>query len=488
MKTRLALVALSALAGCAGKIADDATAGCIAGNRSQCVEQAELGDRFACARLHDHSVWCWGSNAESQLGYMTTDLCPMVLPNGQTQSVSCHTYPFQVPGLNSVTNLAAGRQFACAVRADGGVWCWGSNSAGQLGNAGAPSSVTPTQVAGLGGVQAIALGARHACALQDGAVLCWGADDRLQLGVQNPSQICISPDGSTPCETSPKQVMGLGHATAIAAGDAHTCAVMDDGSVACWGANDWGQLGGGAAGDPSSKPVAVKSGHVNPFASAVVAGIAHTCTLRDDGAVFCWGRADHGELGVPPPSPTPDRCPGPCSPSPLQVVTLPNQPKLPPEAPTADGGAPPDMAMEPPDMAMPMELPDSGEAGDFAIAPDLAPVPVMGPPTPPTALSAGGSHTCVVVSDGTLRCWGSDDEDELGDGQRGPSMPPSAVIAQPGAAHDNPLGGAKAVSAGVASTCALLADGSLRCWGSNLVGALGEGDLAMPLGPVPVAW
>jgi alpha-tubulin suppressor-like RCC1 family protein len=214
-----------AAVGCGGQISDDASPGCLAGNRSQCVMQAALGDHFACARLHDHSVWCWGSNAESQLGYGTTDVCPIPLPDGQTQSFACHTYPFQVVGLGNVALVAAGSEFACAVKADGSVWCWGSNSAGQLGNGGAPSSMQPVQVPSVTNAKALALGAHHACALSDGNVLCWGADDQLQLGVANPSTTC----NGTRCETTPHQVMGLGHVTAIAAGDALTCAVADDG-------------------------------------------------------------------------------------------------------------------------------------------------------------------------------------------------------------------------------------------------------------------
>jgi alpha-tubulin suppressor-like RCC1 family protein len=150
--------------------------------------------------------------------------------------------PATVKGLSGVpTAVAAGYGHTCALSSEGAVECWGANDQGQVGNATTsrqPVSA-PARVLPLGNdVLAIALGARHSCALtRMGAVTCWGANEWGQLG-----------DGSTAASATPVQVNGLsGPAVAITTGQNHTCAVLLSGDVQCWGWNYFGQLGDGLA-------------------------------------------------------------------------------------------------------------------------------------------------------------------------------------------------------------------------------------------------
>jgi len=179
--------------------------------------------------------------------------------------------------------IAAGAVWACALRADGTVRCWGANSAGQLGDGTITFHPTPVAVTGLSNAVAITAGVAHTCALRgDGTVGCWGGNNNGELG-----------DGTTTTRLTPVTVAGLANAVALTAGNFHTCALRADGTVRCWGDNTVGQLGDSSTTDRLA-PVAV-SGLSNVV--AVPAGGATTCAVRVDGAVLCWGSNANGQLG-----------------------------------------------------------------------------------------------------------------------------------------------------------------------------------------------
>jgi alpha-tubulin suppressor-like RCC1 family protein/lysophospholipase L1-like esterase len=245
------------------------------------VTAVAAGTVHSCA-LVAGSVHCFGGNGWRQGGPSR----PYVI-----------TSPQPVAGVpKGVSRIGAGGEHSCAIAA-GGVWCWGRNGDGQAGDSRCRASVPlmkckapPARVGGLvGDPTAIALGARHTCVLIAGGVQCWGANDRGQLG-----------DGADAARRVPAPVIGLpGVATALTAGGHHTCAIVES-ELYCWGANAWGQLGDGTTRDAHT-PVAVVGLGARP--AVIAAGAAHTCAVVAEG-VQCWGDGREGQLdGVLRPAP-----------------------------------------------------------------------------------------------------------------------------------------------------------------------------------------
>src|SRR5207249_850991 len=254
---------------------------------------------------------------------------------------------------------------------------------------------------------AVAAGGSHTCMrLPDGTVQCWGQNNFGQLG---------NGDGSLTSSSVPVPVRDLTTATSVVTGDSHTCALLADGTVQCWGVGDSGQRGDGTFNNISTVPVAVVgmggAGHLTN-AGAVAARGYHSCALLGDGTVWCWGRNQDGQLGngIPLPAPPGTQCPSSwCSSTPVRVVGI----------------------------------------------------------TSADAITAGAYHTCALLSDRTVQCWGRNDDGQLGDGTRTSSSTPVRVVG---------ITGAVAVTGGWwHHTCALLRDGTVQCWGQNDFGQLGNG-------------
>lgn len=179
--------------------------------------------------------------------------------------------------------------------------CWGRNDFGQLGSSANAGTSTPTIVptliddGALGLVHEIAAGYQHTCALRDdGRVLCWGHNKNGQLGISTNA----GTDGSNP---GPFLVgnEALGVVRHLAAGVTHSCAVREDGRVLCWGANRYGQLGSNTnvgATNPNPTPLMVDDSSL-AVARFLALGAAHSCAVRDDGRVLCWGNNGYGQLG-----------------------------------------------------------------------------------------------------------------------------------------------------------------------------------------------
>ncbi|MDB4992754.1 MAG: regulator of chromosome condensation [Myxococcaceae bacterium] len=222
------------------------------------VSEVHAGGFFACARMAaDGSVWCWGNNGEGELGPEASDGGVSIAP---------HPTPVQIPGLVGSLALAVGIEHACAVRGDKSVVCWGSNAyapgqpGGQLGHApsmdpacqsASPCNPLPTPVAGITSARSLALGNFHSCAvLDDDTVQCWGTKINGALGHDPETD-------SSQAVASPKPVTGLTNVARISAGHYHTCALTRDEQVLCWGDNGYGQLGNATPTTYSFSPLPV---------------------------------------------------------------------------------------------------------------------------------------------------------------------------------------------------------------------------------------
>jgi alpha-tubulin suppressor-like RCC1 family protein len=190
--------------------------------------------------------------------------------------MACSATPVPVAGLpGPVTAIAAGYTHTCAL-AGGGVWCWGNDSAGQLGNGKqGTTSAVPVQVMGLeAGVDAIAAGGTLTCALTGGRVLCWGSD------------------GATTGSLTPRDV-GLAAADAISVGSVFACAISA-GAMSCWGSDADGELGDGMAMTARATPAPVSG--LATEVKLVAAGWRHACAVQATSTV-CWGANDSGQIG-----------------------------------------------------------------------------------------------------------------------------------------------------------------------------------------------
>ena len=234
------------------------------------VTSITAGDGHICVVSNEGAVFCTGFNGYGQLGDNTTEY---------------RESPVQVSGLNGgVTAIAAAGYHTCAATGNG-VFCWGDNEFGQLGDGTTQNRYAPVQVESLSSdVIALVASEMDTCALTNvGKVLCWGNNEYGQLG-----------DGTQTDSLTPVMVKDLpGKVIALAPGDMHNCALIDDGGVVCWGENYWGQLGNGTA-EFSLLPVQVSG--LNSGVIALASGELHTCALTTS-AVKCWGINSDGQLG-----------------------------------------------------------------------------------------------------------------------------------------------------------------------------------------------
>ncbi len=251
-----------------------------------------MARNHTCAALASGSVRCWGQGSRGQLGH------------GNVESIGDDETPASAGDAavgGDVLHVAVGSNHSCAVDIGGVVRCWGEGSSGQLGYGNTddigddelPESADDVDVGGA--VTQIVAGELHTCALLDtGAVRCWGSGDDGRLGYRNTRSIG---DDETPASAGDIDLGGS--VTEIAAGWAHTCALLDTGAVRCWGVGLDGRLGYGNernVGDHET-PASVGNVDIGGVVVHIAAGMNHTCALLDSGSIRCWGGAAHGQLG-----------------------------------------------------------------------------------------------------------------------------------------------------------------------------------------------
>jgi alpha-tubulin suppressor-like RCC1 family protein len=254
------------------------------------------GGTTYCAITTDDALRCWGQNFAGELGLGNKGNGVGDAPGELPKS--------DLPVGFSPVQVVHGNQHTCVRSAAGKVRCWGGNSFGQLGygntvDLGDNPGELPTADVNVGGTAIdLSAGLEHNCViLNTGAVRCWGNNDLGQLGLGNKTVI-----GNGPGEMPPASVNLGGLATQLATGEAHTCALLDNGKVRCWGENNFGQLGLGntkTIGDgPGEMPPA--DTQLGALALAIYGGTNanHHCVLLAGSQLRCWGLNSAGQLGI----------------------------------------------------------------------------------------------------------------------------------------------------------------------------------------------
>jgi alpha-tubulin suppressor-like RCC1 family protein len=343
------------------------------------------GDSLSVALRSDNTVWTWGGGLG--LGAAAPQSCTISSSAASTPVVvACSRSPLQVPGLTGITAIAAGGSHVLALRSDGTVAAWGANGSGQLGDGTTTTRVGPVDVPGLAGVVAIAAGSDFSLALKgDGTVWSWGMGSHGQLGY-TPAQTCSAVDpytlaSPTQCMRSPAAIPGLAGVTAISSRGRHVLVLKSDQSVWAWGSGRYGQLGEGATGD-RFVPIAVPG--MSP-AGRVEAGFNYSFVVKADGTFWAFGLNHQGQLGLPGSATS---CPAG-----LSIACV----KAPAAVPLFDGAA---------------------------------------------NVVAGGAHTLVVRTDGTIAAFGIN-----ASGQRGSGAGPFALT-EVFTVDPHTIGGAGTVSSG----------------------------------------
>ncbi len=431
------------------------------------------------------------------------------------------------------TQIVSGGQHTCALLATGSVKCWGSNSYGQLGvetnevciekiydgsavayETSFQCSTRPVDVSGLSNVRQIALGKNHSCALiNDGSVKCWGDSSSGRLGFEA-NEVCGENPRTNPCSKKPVTISDLNNVIQIALGDNHSCAVLSDKTVKCWGYNYYGQLGNSSgssnlnkqnsvsmgssvnAGEQSNVSLTDSSQGSPPYPSMdssqgsttgegsaessvssvtpvlvsslsnvrqISLGQDHSCALLDDdtsttdneaGTVKCWGNSylDNDSSGEE--SSTPILVPNLSNVSQISLAYLRSCALI------NDGSV----------KCWGYNL--DGWFGGSSTTNRNIPVNSFGL-TNVRQFSLGASHVCAILNDdtsttaneaGTVKCWGDNSIGRLGDGTTSEKSVPVKAIG---------LSDVKQISSGGYHTCALSGNRSVHCWGRNVEGQLG---------------
>lgn len=330
--------------------------------------------------------------------------------------------------VNSLHRISGGRSNTCAITKDDTIKCWGILALGSGPN---DNTATPRSVTGISNAIAVAVAESHACAvLRDGGVRCWGGNGSGQLG-----------NGSTVDSITSVQVLGISDAIDISVADfGHSCALLKNGNIKCWGTNGWGCLGDGTS-TYRTTPVQVQG--ISNAIGVTTGDYYYSCAILNDGTLKCWGKI--GGDGSSLESSIPYQMPGYSN-----VVAV-----------ESGSGF--------------CALIDKGTMkcwGNEYIGEGFSNI------SNAIALRVSAFHACLVLKTGEAKCWGLNGHGKLGDGSTDSRKTPVAVTG---------ISSASSIGLGLDHSCTMLQDGSVKCWGINDYGQLGNGTVTGSTIPVPVA-
>jgi alpha-tubulin suppressor-like RCC1 family protein len=466
------------------------------------VTAVAAGYFHACALLTTGRVWCWGDNGNGELGNGTTTASDVPVPTP----------------LEAATAITAGNSDSCAITSGGDLQCWGNNNVGQLGIGNFTDAHVPAQVASLNtGVSQVGLGQDFGCALAatpGATVVCWGdAGGYGQLGTGSFNQQDPFPTTVFGLQSPPAG--GPGGPAQIAVGGQHACVVLTSAKVECWGRNFTGALGDGTRLDRAI-PTPTIGLPLPPHAvNQVSAGVVTSCAVTAGFGASCWGEmtGDGSPLhtnhtsavavknlpagGVSQVSTgwggcalvrtgglaTGVRCWGDNTWGELGNGTttdtvIPVKVSSLSNVMAVASGATHVCALIHNGGAWCWGENDKGQLGDGTTTNRSTPVIVTGLPSGLAQIAAADDHTCALLKTETVKCWGQNNKGQLGDGTTSDRSTPVAVAG---------LTGVVAISLGDAYTCALLDNGAVQCWGFNSFGELGNGTTTDSTSPVQVS-
>ncbi|MFM7617942.1 MAG: hypothetical protein ACKO72_10860 [Actinomycetes bacterium] len=461
-----------------------------AGTYSSCSRRGPNGVNGATA------LFCGGDNTYGQLGDdtgVTPDVPAMQRVDGTT--VNWHTVT------SGDTHVCAIRDSSAASPIAGGLWCWGGNDYGQVGDGTFNSALAPVRIGALSTWSAVDAGFAHSCGVRVGSLLCWGAGADYRTGLASiddvtaPVQVGVDTDwakvsagyrsscgirtsGTLWCwgannqgqlgipayRSTPGATPVLTGVAQVSTGFGASCAVRTDATLWCWGSNATGLLSDGTFLD-SQVPVQV--GIATNWASVTVGGqlddfgtpAVYACAVKTAGTAWCWGDNTFGQLGLGSASPTD---------TPTQVGSLTTWSSISAGAATTCGVAAGGVLC--------WGAGGSGQIGNNDVLNKVSPTAISGGGTW-TSVSVGDQQVCGIRSDRTLWCWGGNNLGQLGIG----STVSQKVPTQVGTATDWTQ-----VSAGGVASCGIRTGGLLLCWGGNLDGQVGDGTTTQRTSPVPV--
>lgn len=411
------------------------------------------GSAHTCVILDTDAVKCWGSGSQGRLGY------------GSTTSYGDGANSISAVGTvnlgtgRTAKALSAGLGHTCSILDDNSVKCWGDSWYGQVASSYTTyTSPTAVNIGASRTAKAIASGDSHNCAVLDtDAVYCWGYDGYGQLGGYNVS-------------------LGSGRtAKAVSAGNQHSCALLDDNTVKCWGGNGSGQLGYDDTTSRSSPGPAVNLGS-GRTATALSAGLGNTCVILDTNAVKCWGAGSYGAVGN-----SDYKGRGQSATYSMETLDTVNLGTGRTAVSITAGQYAACAVLDTGDakcwgynaygaLGQDDTLPRGGSGGSMA---SLATVN-LGTGRTAKSVVQGENHACVILDNNSLKCWGANSAGQLGQDNTTAVGGTAGAIANLSAINLGTGRTAKSVALGYAYTCAILDDNTLKCWGSNGYGQLGR--------------